>query len=92
MTEKIGCKKKSRLNKEFKNAIDKMLHTIFLLREVNSNTISNCIFCVNFNLIFILKYSMIKLIRRVKKMIELEENKRKLVELKSRLEGVGESL
>lgn len=25
-------------------------------------------------------------------MIELEENKRKLVELKSRLEGVGESL
>ena len=35
---------------------------------------------------------MIKLIRRVKKMIELEENKRKLVELKSRLEGVGESL
>ena len=81
MTEKIGCKKKSRLNKEFKNAIDKMLHTI-----------SNCIFCVNFNLIFILKYSMIKLIRRVKKMIELEENKRKLVELKSRLEGVGESL
>lgn len=90
--EKIGCKKKSRLNKKFKNAIDKMLHTKFILRKINSNIISNCIFLCNFNLIFLLKYSMIKPNKESEKMIELEENKRKLVDLKSRLEGVGESL
>lgn len=35
---------------------------------------------------------MIKPNKESEKMIELEENKRKLVDLKSRLEGVGESL